>query len=269
MTHQFLIASYQKDFRWLRPCLFSLQKFSRDFLPPVVCTDSNDAAEAKRICSQVFPEATVSIKDGRRGQGFMRAQIAMMSGDIHCPQADVTWLLGSDCVAYKEFSPEMYCLHGKPVLLWNTYIEIASPWNIGTNRVLGFDCPWETMRRLPLGYPRELFPRVRAHVESVAKQPFEDFIYHFHNGGNNVSESNIMGGYAMKFCPELYTLLHASPDCAEYVKYRTPDSDAIAQFWSHGGFDRPAETSVNYAPGKNTAGQTPRQSITDMLGPIL
>jgi len=78
-----------------------------------------------------------------------------------------------------------------------------------------------------------------------------------------------MGGYAMKFCPEIYTLLHASPDCAEYVKYRTPDSDAIAQFWSHGGFDRPAETSVNYAPGKNTAGQTPRKSITDMLGPIL
>jgi hypothetical protein len=98
---------------------------------------------------------------------------------------------------------------------------------------------------------------------------FEDFIYHFHAGGNQVSESNIMGGFAMKHMPELYTWLHASQSCAEYAAYRTPESDAIAQFWSHGGFDRPAETSVNYAPGKNTAGQTPRQSITDMLGPIL
>lgn len=269
MTHGFFISSYQKDFKWLRPCLFSLAKFARGFNPPTVCVESHEVTEATRICAQVNPEARVVIKEGRRGQGMVRAMIAMMSCDKLAPDNDVSWLLGSDCIAYREFTPDMYCVDGKPVMLWNTYKEIASPWGADTSRILGFDCPWETMRRLPLGYPKELFPKVRAHVEFIAKQPFEDFLYYFGKGGNQISESNIMGGYAMKFMPEIYTWLHASPSAPEYVKYRTPDSDSIAQFWSFGGFDRPAETSVNYAPGKNTAGRTPREVITDVLGPIL
>lgn len=269
MKHGFFISSYAKDFPWLRCCLFSLAKFARGFNPPTVCVEAHEAAEARQICAQVNPEARVVVKDGRRGQGMMRAMLAMMSCDVLAPDNDVSWLLGSDCIAFREFTPEMYCVDGKPAMLWNTYQEISSPWGGDTSRVLGFDCPWETMRRLPLGYPKELFPRVRAHVESVAQREFEDFLYYFSIGGNKVSESNIMGGYAKKFMPELYTWLRASPDCPEYVKYRGPDSDGILQWWSWGGFDRPAETCVNYAPGKNSAGQTPRAVMREILGPII
>src|SRR5574342_144140 len=95
--HQVLIASYNRDFVWLQYNLRSLRKFQAGFLPPVVCVDGGDFAAAQRLVSQDFPGARVMRKDGRGpGTGFLRAQIAMMCGDLLCPQADYVYLLGSD-----------------------------------------------------------------------------------------------------------------------------------------------------------------------------
>jgi hypothetical protein len=264
-THEVFIASYEKDFPWLDVNLRSLRRFSEGFLPPVVCVERHEVRSAK----QYTDGAHLCAKDGRGpGTGFLRAQIAMMCADIMCPSADYIYLLGSDCMAFRRFAPDVYWFRDKPVMLYNSYAELGNMdavgmWQGSTEQVLGFSCPNETMRRLPLVYPRELFPAVRKHIEDRHGMAFEDYIY---KKGHPLSESNILGCYALKFMPERYTWLHASPSDPSYVEYRTPLSDSIAQFWSHGGLDHPQTLALDYAPGKNTHGKTPREIIRDVLG---
>lgn len=267
-THQVLIASYAKDFIWLEPNLKSLRKFCEGFLPPVVAVDGEDFFAAQRLVARVYPEAKVVQKDGRRGQGFLRAQIAMMCGDIFCPDADYIYLLGSDCMAFRRFAPDVYWFRGKPVMLYNSYAELGNMdavgmWQGSTEEVLGFSCPNETMRRLPLIYPKPLFAPMRKHVETRHNMAFEEYIY---KKGHPLSESNILGCYALKFMPELYEWLHASPSDPGYVEYRTPMSDSIIQWWSHGGMNCPAQIDLEYAPGKRTRGQQPIEVIREILG---
>lgn len=268
-THRVFISSYLKDFVWLEHCLRSLHRFQEGFLPPVVCVSEEDWGAAKRIVPGRYPGAEVVIKNGQRGRGMLRAMIAMMECDVLAPGADYYYLVGSDCIAFRRFAPDVYWSEGKPVMLWNGYAEMhggcgSNQWRTSTEEVLGWDCPNETMRRLPLIYPKELFPRVRAHIEERHHTPFEDYV---HRKGQPFSESNVLGCYAERNMPELYTWMHAANN-PQYVAYRTPESDSMIQFWSWGGLDRPAETCVNYAPGKNTVNRPPREVINEILGPL-
>lgn len=268
MKHQILIASYTKDFPWLEPNLRSLRKHCEGFLPPVISVDGSDYFAAKKVVASCYPEAHLVIKDGRRGQGFMRAQLAMMSGDIICPDADFVYLVGSDCLAWTTLKPEFYHWKGKPAMLYNSrkYFEDAGAgapieWMNCTAQIVGFPVHGEYMRRLPIVYPKELFAPMRRHVETVQKMPFEDYIYKRNKEGGNVSESNILGAFAWEHMHGLYTWVHAD-GTPEYWEYRNSHPDII-QFWSHGGLDRPAETCVKYSGG-NTAGKTPRQVMREL-----
>lgn len=271
MTHQILIASYTRDFIWLEPNLKSLRKFCTGFLPPVISVDGQDFFEARKLVARVFPEATVVQKDGRRGQGFMRAQISMMQGDLLCPDADVVFLVGSDCLAWTRFYPEMYMRDDKPIMLYNSrkYFEDARAghpiqWMDSTADIVGFPVNGEYMRRLPIAYPKSLFAPMRAHIEAVHRMPFEDYIYKRNATGYPVSESNILGAYAWEKMHDIFFWMHADGH-EDYANYRRDFPDPLIQFWSHGGLDRPAETCVNYTHG-NTAGKTPRQVMRDVLG---
>lgn len=270
MTHQILIASYSKDFPWLEPNLKSLRRFCNGFLPPVISVDGQDEFEAKKIVARCYPEATVVRKDGRRGQGFMRAQISMMQGDLLCPVADYVYLVGSDCLAWTELKPEFYFHKGKPAMLYNSrkYFEDAKAghpiqWMDSTAEILKFPVNGEFMRRLPIVYPKELFAPCRAHIEAVNGLPFEEYIYRRNAQGGPVSESNLLGAYAWEKMHDLYTWVHAD-GTPEYWEYRSNHPD-ICQFWSHGGMNRPAEacTIVN---GRSIAGRTPRDVIREVLG---
>lgn len=271
MTHQILIASYARDFVWLEPNLKSLRRFCNGFLPPVISVDGQDLFAAKRLVDRVYPEATVIQKDGRRGQGFMRAQISMMQGDLLCPAADFVYLVGSDCIAWKEFSPGMYHYNGKPVMLYNSrkYFEDAHAghpiqWMDSTAQILKFPVNGEYMRRLPIVYPKGLFKPVRDHVAAVNGMGFEDYIYKRNSEGGPVSESNILGAFAWEKMHDIYHWMHADGN-EEYANYRRDFPDPLIQFWSHGGLDRPAEACMNYSHG-NTHGKTPRQVMKDILG---
>lgn len=272
-THQILIASYTKDFQWLHPNLLSLRKFCEGFLPPVISVDEGDYGEAKRLLARVgWPEVSLVMKNGRRGQGFMRAQISMMECDLLCPNADFIYLVGSDCLAHRRFAPDMYFVEDKPVMLYNSrkYFEDAGAgapleWINSTQEILGFPVNGEFMRRLPIHYPRELFAPMRAHVEATHRMNFEDYIYQRNAAGRPVSESNILGGFAWEKMHDLYYWMHADGHAA-YTDYRANNPDPLAQFWSHGGLDRPCETTA-IVNGRICAGRPPREIINEVLGP--
>ena len=270
MKHQIFIASYAKDFPWLESCLYSLRQFAVGWLPPVVCVSSADRAGAEQIAAYTYPEAIIAVKDGRPGQGFMRAQLGMMEADLYCPDADVIYFLGSDCIAFKELSPESYYdKFGRPVVLMtkSTTLEAihsgALPWLEGTQRILGFAPPCEYMRRLPSVFPRSIFAPMRAYIEVRHGQPFEDYIYETDAIHKNTSEANLLGAYAHRFMPDTC----AWQDTEDMVWGESAKNDtAILQMWSHGGLDRPMDANVTLPDGTKTFGLTPRFVIAKVLG---
>lgn len=270
MKHQVFIASYHKDFPWLEYCLASLAKFAVGWIPPVVCVSSQDKAEAEQLARWTCPEAQIAVKDGRNGQGFMRAQLAMMEADIYCPEADVIYFLGSDCIAFKEFMPEAYCDEkGRPIVLMTSKQVLADihsgalPWLVGTERILGFPPPYEYMRRLPSVFPRAVFAKMRAYVEALHGMEFEDYIYTTDKEHRNTSEANILGAYAHKFMPETCSFV----DTQDMVWGESAKNDtSILQCWSHGGLDRPMDANVTLTDGTKTFGLTPRFVFDKVLG---
>lgn len=280
MTHQVIVCSYAKDFPWLPHLLTSLRIHGSGFLPPVVCVDPSDEREAWHITARTYPAARIAVTPGRKQQGFMRAQIAMMRADEHCPEADVIYFLGSDCVAYRSFTPAAYCGHdGRPAVLFSSYLAMdlvhpnVIPWRKGVERVIGVYPANEYMRRLPSIFPREIFAAMRAHVEKRYQMPFDDYIYAadwqqaMKAQPRDTSEANILGAYAHRFMPDSCHWV----DIATAGMYGTQVvgwPSAILQMWSHGGLDHPADACVDYefrGEKRNSVRQTPRQIIGDIL----
>jgi hypothetical protein len=250
MTHQFLIASYRKDFPWLVPNLRSLEKFGKNFLPPVVVVPGAEEKECRKQLHGLRCEIKV-----KNGPGFGRAQIVMMQGDIFCPGADYVYLSGSDCMAIRPFDHTEYWLDNKPLLLWNTWDHLAkcnAPcmfWRAGVEKALGGTSVGEFMRRLPICYPRALYREVRGHIANLHGN-FERYVLHNVNTVKNFSESDVMGEFAYRHMKHLYNFV-----CLDDRTYE--GATAITQFWSHGGMDKPSDRHE---------GRTPRTVIQEILG---
>lgn len=268
-THQIMICSYVKDFPWLKHNLRSLKRFCKGFLPPLVSVHYTDFQAARALADEVYPETFVCIKNGPNGN--LRAQISMMSGDLLCPHADYVYLLGSDCIVWDEMRPDQWFKDGKPHMLYTSYKVMGKdnvPWQRGTETALNFPLvEHEFMRRLPLVYPKNLFPAVRRHMEKVHGMTFEAYVYK-HCRPGVFSESNIMGAFAFKYMPDLYTWTLTDNG---FEKQPHP----LVQFWSHGGLDRQETEAVvdfewNDAAGNrikdNSVGKTPRSTIEKILG---
>lgn len=276
MTHQILIASYAKDFPWLLHNLASQKLFCRGFLPPTVVVPNHDVAGAQAVAAQSYPEARViGAEPPPRPAGawsnFLRAQIDMMKGDIHCPEADYVHLLGSDCFVRDVYHPEQVFKDGKPVMLYSSYaaLEVGHPavkcWYDGTEHALGFEVEHEFMRRLPLVYPRDLYCRVRKWVSDTHNSTFEGYVYSRGHAKNH-SESNILGAYAWKFMHHAYHWANLDDKDVYGSAYKEYPSSVI-QFWSHGGMDHPADCSHNYESlegTRSTFGRTPRTVMDDI-----
>jgi hypothetical protein len=258
--HQFLIASYAKDFPWLRQCLRSLEKFSDGFLPPVVAVDVQDAPEAGEVIEKANSGAIVKIWNG---PGFGRAQDAMMNGDILCPGADYVWLLGSDCLAVEPFNLSAYCdAEGKPYMLWNTWKHLRKfgPetlfWRAGVEKALGWESNGEYMRRLPLAYPTRMLAPMREFIARRHNTPFNEYVWHNVNRLRNFSESNVMGEWAWRHARDDYHWVCLDKGETPWVgKWPT---NPIVQHWSHGGIDR----------HRDQDGVTPREVIIRALGSL-
>lgn len=266
MTHRIFISSYRRDFQFLRPCLYSITRFCRGFLPPVIAVPAQDVQLAREICAQVCPDAIVAEQFKGPGSGMVRAMLSMLRADLYS-EADCHWLVGSDCLITREMTPEAFCLDGKPIMLYNRFSDIGpsvEPWRLSTNRILGIECEFETMRRLPVIYPAAVLAGLRAYLSDKHKMPAEQFLGSF-PGHCPWSESNLLGSYAKRFMPDPYTWMHCVPEDPAYVAYTSVDSGQLVQLWSHGGLDRPTD-AINQMNGRSVHGMTPRQIIREVLG---
>jgi hypothetical protein len=260
--HQILIASYRKDFPWLYQCLRSLAKFSKGFLPPVVAVESKDLLPCFELTYDVrreFPESMPVCVKEFNGPGFGRAQLAMMSGDVLCPDADYYWLLGSDCLATCPFGPERFCApDGKPYMAFNTWEHLKKhggpgvmAWKAGVEEAVGFSQA-EFMRRLPLAYTRMVCTMTKAIITQRHKTSAASYVFDRVNRVKNFSESNVMGAVAYEHYRDSYFWVNRD------VEPMPGPPNPIIQFWSHGGLDRPSDAD----------GRIPREVIIETLGSL-
>jgi hypothetical protein len=260
--HQILIASYRKDFPWLRYCLRSLAKFSRGFLPIVVAVEADDyhgACEIAAHATREFPMGGCIEVKTFNGPGFGRAQLAMMSGDILCPDADYYWLLGSDCLATRQFDPTAFCApDGRPYMAYNSWEHLkkhAGPgvlaWKAGTEEAVGYSQA-EFMRRLPLAYTRMVCTMTKAIITQRHKTSAASYVFDRVNRVQNFSESNVMGAVAYEHYRDSYFWVNRD------VEPMPGPPNPIIQFWSHGGLDRPSDAD----------GRLPREVIIETLGSL-
>ena len=140
------------------------------------------------------------------------------------------------------------------------------PWVSGVKRILGWEPPYEFMRRLPSSFPREVFEPMREHVELRHNVAFDYYIA-TNNQRGDTSEANLLGAYASRYMPELVEWV----DCDE-IEWEGPSPkgypSAIGQLWSHGGLDHPADAIFEYEFRGHTTkatGKTPRQIIAEVL----
>lgn len=266
MTSQVFVASYSRDFEWLKHCLLSLKKFSVGFLPPVVGVSEREFRMFRILADQIWPEVKIAA-DGL--DGWMPAQIRMMKIDKYC-DADHIFLLGSDCMVSSEFRPEPFFRQDKPVMLYNTYDHLlphapgVMPWKRGTERVLGFESGIESMRRVPTVHPRGLYEPMRRHVEAIHHMPFEQYIEHGEKIGGGTSETNILGSFAWRYMHDIYEWVNLD-NC--YDTEMPKHSNPVLQFWSKAanGMDSPSDRDMRYSGG-STLGKTPRQLFAEILG---
>lgn len=265
MTHQILIASYPKDFPWLRQCLRSIAKFQGpEFLRPVVAVLPQHSEELRAQTEQ-FDIVRASYQ-GPAKYPNLGAQWAMFSADLFCT-GDFVWLVGSDCIFTRPIDTAPFFRDGKPIMLHNSYAAIGMTgcnWQQGVHEALGIYPECEFMRRLPLVYPRSIFKAARSHIETQKGVPFAQWPFQDKNV-SMFSESNVLGAYAYHYDRDLFSWELLDDPSNPYRRDNNGAPLPMVQFWSHGGFDRVCDGGAEY-PGGNTHGKTPRQVITEIFG---
>lgn len=267
MTHQVFIASYAKDFPWLRCNLKSLRKFASGYLPPLVAVPECDHAAARALMDECYPEGIVVTRFDEPGNGFMSAQLAMLEVDKFTP-ATYIHLLGSDCVATRPFDPSAFFVGNLPLLYYESYDTVLKkcpnmPWKSGTERAVGKPTNFEFMRVLPLVYPRWLYPLTRCRVSTLHDCNFKDYVLRQRNdsgshGGTDFSESNVLGLVA-------YIWLHEDFIWRDLATYQHPKlSYPILQMWGHGGFDLPIDDPHFSHKLDGVQVDTPREVLTHL-----
>lgn len=233
MTSSLFIRTYDKDARWLRYCLRSLDKFASGFSQKVIVTpmDSHDAIHPLAVeFDWQYDCCELLAKDDYVGQ-----QGTKMMADTWC-SGDIICFIDSDLVFLRPFTPGCVVNEAwKIPILKTRYDTIECPWQSITENTVGFPVEWEYMRRFPLSYPRELFDLTRNHIERTHGIDFKDFMWKVK--GRHLSEFNILGAIAEKFMPERFDMIDTNSGAEFPPLY-------AKQFWSWGGVTSDIEKEI-------------------------
>lgn len=238
MTHSIFVVSYVKDSIWVPWLLKSITKFCTGWDEIVIAIPKQDKPAFDGF--GLTREKLVTFdEDGR--DPFICHQMIKCLADTYCTGDYVTHI-DSDCVWIAPSTPETYFKDGKPIIPYTPYDTLnekvskwpgLSPWRWCTQKVLGFDCPIETMRRHPFVYHRSLYSEFRKHVHEKHGITFEEYIRpikrHMLNPAESFSEFNALGSFANYAAPDEYVFMNT------HTEQLPPNN--VSQSWSHGGLD--------------------------------
>lgn len=255
---EIFIVTYHKDAEFLKYSLYSIKKFASGFSGVTVVVPDRDVEIIEPICREWGPDnTTIETFTEIEGKGMLHHMALECSADQFC-LADFFLHIDSDCIFMEPVTPADYFVGGKPVLLMESYERFRDKhpgvlrWKDGTEKAIGREISFEFMRRHPAVHYRDIYAKAREMVETHHKIPFLDWAV---SGQNEYPQSwsdyNLLGAAAWIRGRAKYHWIN--------VANSLPPKDKIAQFWSHGGLDRPTDTGA-FVP------DTPRMVIKRILG---
>jgi FkbM family methyltransferase len=225
-------VTYDKDARWFNYSVRSARKYTSGFSGITAVAPRAHAAVFEPICADSGVKLALYDEDPERGH--LHHNVVKCSADTYCPDADFVLHVDSDCVFFTAANPDDYFVDAKPVLLCEPYenfrLENANrySWKDAVERALGFPTPYETMVRHPAIHRRDVYGRVRRHIEALHGVPFERYVLaQKPTYPCGFCEFNTLGGYAKHYLHDDYHFI----DVTEEPR----PADKLKAYWSHGG----------------------------------
>ncbi len=221
MKTSIFIKTWKNDLKWLDYCLKSIKKFGSGFEEVVVVTDSDCLDKTREIAKTARVESVVKWPNGYIHQQWVKLNV---DSYVH---TDLVLYVDSDCIFFKEFSPESFMKYDKPILLKTRYTELGSDpvsvvamkWKQITQGYVRWNVDWEYMRKMPMMF----------HVDSISS--VWNFISYFEIRLRKIdkhefSEFNVIGAYVDRQEPDRYFVTDTHAWCPESV---------AEHFWSWSG----------------------------------
>lgn len=221
-TVDIVVRSYYRDFQWLQYCLRSIDRFCSEFRRTLVVVPESCRERIRRsrfdLVEIVF---CPNYADDYLGQ-----QVTKLYADT-ITDADYILHIDSDCTFHSPVRAVDLFSDGRPEVMITPIdaFDVDPPWQVQTERAVGFPVKYDYMRRQPLIYPRWLYGKLRAHIRAMHGRELADFV--LDQGPRGFSEFNALGALAHRDCPDAFS----------WREWPLPDYDE--QFcrihWSWGG----------------------------------
>lgn len=219
-----VIRSYYRDFRWLRYCLASIDRYCHGFRNVVVVIPQTSLAKWRWLGLRADRVVCCpAYRDDYLGQ-----QVTKLFADIYS-DADYVCHVDSDCVFQRSTTPGDLADAGRPHVLMEPYARLDShaPWQALTERFLGAEISYEFMRRPPYTYPRWLYPALRKWCQARHGVSLDEYV--LSRPPRGFSEFNALGAYAYRHHRDSFAWLDVTDGAVP--------PGACRVFWSHRGLD--------------------------------
>lgn len=189
------IVSYARDFRYLKYCLRSIDKFATGFyrLHLLIPTRDIRALDHETDFGKVRRgEWFLHPFEEWGSKGMLHHLYLEMMADKYAYGADFILHTDSDCVFTDYVSPEDYLVNEKPVLMYASYDWLETKqanlrmWQECVSNALGWTPKNEFMRRHPAVHYTQVYEKARSTIERHTGKTMLEYI---RNGRNEFPQT--------------------------------------------------------------------------------
>jgi hypothetical protein len=189
-----VVRSYYRDFRWLRYCLASIERYCTGFRGVVVVIPKSSLAKWRWL--GLSADRVVCCPEYR--DDYLGQQVTKLHADVYS-DADYICHVDSDCVFRRPTTPGDLADADRPYVLMEPYARLDPhvPWRALTELFLGEEVGHEFMRRPPYTFPRWIYPALRKRCKARHSMSIEEYV--LSRPPRGFSEFNTLGAYAYRY----------------------------------------------------------------------
>lgn len=234
MKTSIIVVSCAKDFRYLRYCLRSIDKFAEGFLNTVLLIPENHLNQLYvETDAQHFKRALqlITFKEWPN-KGMNHHQLLEMMAPKFCPLAEAILHFDSDMVFTEPVTPQDFIEDGKPVLVHAAFDWLIKQqdnlayWKRAVEKALGILCEREMMRRPGIMHIPETYIKAKQLIEAHTKTDLSTYVNSCENSfPQGFAEYPTLGWVAWLHCKDKYKWIDQETEPMPKSKIR--------QMWSH------------------------------------
>ncbi len=226
------VRTYEKDLKWLKYCLRSINKFVTGYRDIIICIPEDQAylLDGWNLTKEKVVTCPV-YKDDYLGQQISKIYAY---GDS---DADIIMFADSDLVFHTKTDLSEY-MDGDKILSYKTHyskVEGAIAWKAITEKALGQEVEFEMMRRHPFLYYRDTLKSCVGEFRQRTGKELSDYIQR--QAFRQFSEFNYLSAYTDLVAQDQRYLFQDTENLS------LPDTK-LKQFWSWSNLTEEEKTEI-------------------------